>query len=493
MQYTSTRDGQQAVLSSKCLLQGISQDGGLFVPVDFPAVSLEEIAQMQKESYGERAYRILSKYLTDLPEDVLKACIEKAYTKGKFSTPKIAPVRNINDNESVLELWHGPTLAFKDMALQIMPHILVAAKAQEGEKHDILILVATSGDTGKAALEGYANVEGVKIIVFYPNDGVSHMQKLQMTTQEGNNVAVYAVNGNFDDAQTGVKRIFTDAAIINELLAQNVKLSSANSINWGRLVPQIVYYFSAYADLCNSNTIKLGDKINYVIPTGNFGNILAAYYAKQMGLPINKLICASNMNNVLTEFIQTGTYNANRTFYKTISPSMDILISSNLERLLFELYERDATKVNALMANLKEKGSYAIDSEMVSKLNRTFYGGYASEEQTFKTIKDIYDKYGYVMDTHTAVAQSVYDEYLSKTNDKTHTVVVSTASPYKFPSDVVQAIDKVKMPESEAMKVLMRMGCIMPEQLMGLQDKTIRFKEACNKEDMPKVVLSFIK
>ena len=337
MQYQSTRNKSMRFSSSQVIKQGLAQDGGLFVPVSQPSVTLAELADMSKVSYNERAYRILSKFLTDFTEPELRECINNAYTKEKFETEAVAPVYKLNEDTFILELWHGPTCAFKDMALQILPHLLTQSAKKTGENKEIVILVATSGDTGKAALEGFKDVAGTRIMVFYPENGVSEIQKLQMITQEGNNVHVAAVAGNFDDAQNGVKAIFTDTAYKALLESNNLMLSSANSINWGRLVPQIVYYFSAYADMLNSKEIELGQAINIVVPTGNFGNILAAYYAYKMGLPVHKLVCASNENNVLTEFIKTGVYDRNRKFFTTISPSMDILISSNLERLLFDV------------------------------------------------------------------------------------------------------------------------------------------------------------
>ena len=493
MLYTSTRDSSLKYSAAKCFVQGISKEGGLFVPESFPQISSDEIAAMSEMSYSERAFKVLSRYLTDFSESELSDCINGAYGT-KFDEMGVAPLHYVNDKTSVMELYHGPTLAFKDVALQILPHFLKHAKVKEDEKATVLILVATSGDTGKAALEGFADVEGMGISVFFPNQGVSRMQQLQMTTQEGNNVFVCAVNGNFDDAQTGVKKIFADKAIADKLLEKNVKLSSANSINWGRLVPQVVYYFSAYADLIKDNKIKAGDKVNFVVPTGNFGDILAGYYAMRMGLPVNKLICASNKNKVLTEFFETGVYNANREFYKTQSPSMDILISSNLERLLFELSGRDDKFVDGLMQKLKATGEYKITDEMHKELTSVFAAGYADEDATAKAIKDMWEKESYCIDTHTAVGVAVYEDYKAATGDDTVTVLLSTASPYKFPHSVLEAIfGEAPADEFDAADKLKAMGVKQPEQIASLKTKEILHKSVCNKEDMPQTVLDSVK
>ena len=382
MQYQSTRNKKLSISSAEAIKMGLSEEGGLFVPESIPEVSLSEIETMSQMTYNERAYTILSKFLTDYTKEELMNCINNAYSKEKFETANIAPVYKLNTSQCFLELWHGPTCAFKDMALQILPHLLTTAMKKTNETDEVIILVATSGDTGKAALEGFKDVSGTRIIVFYPSDGVSEIQKLQMVTQEGNNVSVAAVLGNFDDAQNGVKKIFTDDTYKSTLANNNFKLSSANSINWGRLVPQIVYYFSAYADMLKGNEIKLGDKINVVVPTGNFGNILAAYYAKRMGLPIAKLICASNSNNVLTEFIQKGIYNKQREFYTTISPSMDILISSNLERFLFDISGNDDVLVADLMNKLNTVGNYEVSDELKAKISDLLYAGCCDDEKT---------------------------------------------------------------------------------------------------------------
>lgn len=490
MNYSSTRDGSKSVPSSICLLKGISSDGGLFVPQSFPVLSLAQIASLGDLSYSERAFEILSRYLTDFSQEELLDCVNKAYNSGSFDDRSNAPLTRLTPDESILELWHGPTLAFKDMALQLLPHLLVTAKQKQGITDDIMILVATSGDTGKAALEGFCDVEGVRIAVFYPNEGVSHMQKLQMVTQRGNNVTVGAINGNFDDAQTAVKRIFADKAF-NELLAgRGVRLSSANSINWGRLVPQIVYYFSAYADMYKRGNIELGEEINFVVPTGNFGNILAGYYAYRMGLPVHKFICASNSNNVLTDFINTGEYNARREFHKTMSPSMDILISSNLERLLFHLADGNSDYITKLMEQLKHDGRYKADDTIMSRLREKFAGGFATEEQTSQAIAETYRDYGYIIDPHTAVAQSVLKQYRSATGDMTTAVTVSTASPFKFPSSVLNAIEGSRLDELDAAARLEELGAEEPDSLRYLHMKPILHDLVCEKDELGGVIFA---
>lgn len=493
MLYTSTRDSSLKYSAAKCFVQGLSVEGGLFVPESFPEISLDEMATMSEMSYSERAFKVLSRYLTDFSESELYDCIKNAY-ENKFDELGVAPLHYLNDKTAVMELYHGPTLAFKDVALQILPHFLKHARVKENENALILILVATSGDTGKAALEGFKDVEGMGISVFFPNQGVSKMQQAQMCTQEGNNVFVCAVNGNFDDVQTGVKKIFADASIKEDLLRQNIKLSSANSINWGRLVPQIVYYFSAYADMLKDKKIKNGDKVNFVVPTGNFGDILAGYYAKKMGLPVNKLICASNKNKVLTEFFETGVYNRNREFFKTQSPSMDILISSNLERLLYDLSGKDDTFVASLMEQLKQKGEYKITDEMFKELTSAFAAGYADEEKTASAIKKMWQENNYCIDTHTAVGVAVYEDYKNKTNDNTPTVLLSTASPYKFPHAVLEAIfGKAPKDEFDAADEIKNMGVKQPKQIAELKTKPVLHKAVCDKEDMPKTILNAVK
>lgn len=497
MQYQSTRDKSISVSSAEAIKTGLSREGGLFVPESFPAVTLDEIESLTQKSYNERAYFVLSKFLTDFTEEELKNCIGKAYTKQKFETDAIAPLYKLDDTNYFLELWHGPTCAFKDMALQILPHLLTTSMKKTNEEKEIVILVATSGDTGKAALEGFKDVNGTRIIVFYPDNGVSEIQKLQMVTQEGNNVYVAAVKGNFDDAQSGVKKIFTDEAYKDMLDKNSFKLSSANSINWGRLVPQIVYYFSAYADLLKSEEISNGEKINVVVPTGNFGNILAAYYAMKMGLPIKKFICASNENNVLTDFIKTGTYNKNRAFHTTISPSMDILISSNLERFLYDLTDRDDSVVSDWMTQLNTTGEYKVSDAVMKKMTELFDAGCSDDDETMAAIKAVSDKYGYVMDTHTAVAKSVYDKYAAATGDKTKTVIASTASPFKFNQSVLIALEGhnavAGKSEFELLEILAeKSGMKIPESLYALKNKDVVFKLVFEKDQMEQIVSDFL-
>ena len=442
MLYTSTRDNNVRVTASKAITDGISPDGGLYIPVEIPTLSADDIKALCSANYKERAKKVLGLYLSDFSKEELDYCVEGAYKDGKFSSEAVAPVVKLHDNVNILELFKGPTCAFKDMALQILPYLLTVSAKKNLKDKEIVILVATSGDTGKAALEGFKDVEGTKILVFYPNDGVSPMQKLQMTTQEGNNVGVCAIYGNFDDAQTGVKSIFTNKEILDRFEKNNLVFSSANSINWGRLAPQIVYYVSAYCDMVNSGAVNFGDKINIVVPTGNFGNILAAYFAKEMGLPVNKLICASNANKVLTDFIETGIYDRNRDFYTTVSPSMDILISSNLERLLYLLNGNNDEEIVDWQNKLFSVGEYKVNGEVLAKIKDSFVGGFCDDVATRNIIKETYDKYGYLIDTHTAVAFKVYEEYVEKTGDNTKTVIASTASPYKFAPSVLAALNQ---------------------------------------------------
>ena len=434
--YKSTRGKEQAVTASMAILKGLSEDGGLFVPERIPQldVPMDKLAQM---TYQETAYEVMSRFLTDFTEDELKNCISKAYD-SKFDTEKIAPLHEAC-GAYFLELFHGATIAFKDMALSILPHLMTTAAKKNHVKNEIVILTATSGDTGKAAMAGFADVPGTKIIVFYPKHGVSPIQEKQMVTQKGANTYVVGITGNFDDAQTAVKKMFNDHEMAAELDQAGFQFSSANSINIGRLVPQIVYYVYAYATLVRDGKIKDGQEINVVVPTGNFGNILAAYYAKQMGLPIHKLICASNENRVLYDFFRTGTYDRKRDFILTTSPSMDILISSNLERLIYRLTGENAEKCAELMKSLSEGGEYTITEEMKAQLG-DFYGNFCSEEETANTISEIYKDSNYVIDTHTAVAAGVYKKYVSETDDHLPTVIASTASPYKFTRSVMDAL-----------------------------------------------------
>ena len=436
--YKSTRNAEHTATASEAILKGLAEDGGLFVPVQIPKldVTMEELKTM---SYQETAYAVMKQFLTDFTEEELKGCIARAYD-SKFDTEVIAPLVKVGDTYH-LELFHGATIAFKDMALSILPHLLTTAAKKNQVKNEIVILTATSGDTGKAALAGFADVPGTKIIVFYPKNGVSRVQELQMVTQKGENTSVVAIHGNFDNAQSGVKALFEDKELEKELSEAGYQFSSANSINIGRLVPQIVYYVYAYAKLLENEEIADGEELNVTVPTGNFGNILAAYYAKQMGVPIGKLICASNENKVLFDFFQTGTYDRNREFVLTSSPSMDILISSNLERLIYTISGQDAKKDSELMEQLKENGKYEITAEMKEKL-KDFAGGYATEEETKAAIHEVYKKTGYVMDTHTAVASHVSREYRKESGDNRKMLVASTASPYKFVRSVMSAIDE---------------------------------------------------
>lgn len=496
MLYTSTRDKSIKVESADAIAHGISEEGGLFIPVEIPKISKNDINELVGMDYIGRAKKILSLYLTDFSEDEMDYCVNGAYAKGKFSDEKIAPLHTLSDKAEILELWKGPTCAFKDMALQLLPYLLTVAAKKSAPDKKIVILVATSGDTGKAALEGFKDVPGTKILVFYPEDGVSPMQKLQMITQEGENVAVCAIEGNFDDAQNGVKAIFTDKEVAKKLDGMGMMFSSANSINWGRLVPQIVYYVSAYCDMLSKGKIKMGDEINVVVPTGNFGNILAAYYAKEMGVPIKKLICASNSNDVLTEFLKTGVYNRVRDFYTTISPSMDILISSNLERLLFLLSSMDDVKVNAWMKELKESGKYRVGDEVLSKIKAVFEAGCCNDEKTKATIAEVFEEKKYLCDTHTAVAVAVYEDYIAQSGDSTPTVIASTANPFKFSASVLDAV-RPGMTEgmNEFDMVLglhVETGADCPPQLANLKDKTPRFTGCCKKEDMEKVVFDML-
>ena len=491
--YESTRGGKDSISSAEAIKRGISPNGGLYVPQQIKEFNMKEINDLVDKSYTQRAAFILKQFLDDYSDEELVDCVNKAYNADKFSSSEIAPLKAINESLCLLELWHGPTCAFKDMALQILPHFLVKAMKKTGEKSEVIILVATSGDTGKAALEGFADVDGTRIMVFYPEDGVSEVQKYQMITQTGKNVNVFGVKGNFDDTQSGVKKIFTDKELIHEMEERKLKFSSANSINWGRLVPQIVYYFSAYADLIKTNRINPGDKVNFVVPTGNFGNILAGFYAKCMGLPVNKFICASNDNNVLTDFIRTGSYDKRRKFVKTVSPSMDILISSNLERLLYELTGHDDQKVLDWMNQLNEFGHYEIGKNILSEIHKIFWAGWSNQDETLKTIECVYTDDKYVMDTHTAVAVDVYDKYVITTGDLTPSVVISTASPFKFNTSVCKALFGEKKIEGKSefeLLELLSKECDMPiaDGLKGLNEMSILHSTICEKDDMKTVV-----
>ena len=489
--YKSTRDAEKTVTASQAILKGLADDGGLFVPVSSPKlpVSLGELKEM---TYQEIAYTVMKEFLTDFTEEELKSCIAKAYD-SKFDTEEIAPLAKVED-AYYLELFHGATIAFKDMALSILPHLLTTSAKKNQVKNEIVILTATSGDTGKAALAGFADVEGTKIIVFYPKNGVSRVQELQMVTQKGDNTSVVAIHGNFDNAQSGVKAMFENKELEKELNEAGYQFSSANSINIGRLVPQVVYYVYAYAKLLQNEEIAEDEEINVVVPTGNFGNILAAYYAKNMGIPIAKLICASNENKVLYDFFQTGTYDRNREFVLTTSPSMDILISSNLERLIYKISGEDARKDTDLMTELKTKGSYAITGEMKANL-ADFAAGYATEEQVAKTIHDIYEDTGYVMDTHTAVAATVYKAYREDSKDDRKTVIASTASPYKFAGSVMSAIDP-KYKGQDDFKLIEELqkvsGTELPNAIKEIMNAEIRHNTECDVDQMEQTVKSIL-
>ena len=480
--------------ASKAILTGLAPDGGLYVPAAFPPVSLQQIGDLANMTYCERASFILRQYLEDYTVPEIDSAVAAAYHPEKFDDSAVAPVRRLNDNTHVLELFHGPTLAFKDMALQLLPHLTTLSARKNGEEREVSILVATSGDTGKAALEGFKDVPGTSCTVFYPTDGVSDVQKLQMTTTGGDNTHVIAINGNFDDAQTGVKTLFGSAEFNEAVHAQGKVLSSANSINFGRLVPQVVYYFSAYADLLNQGAINLGDEVNFVVPTGNFGNILAAYYARSMGLPVGKLICASNRNNVLTDFFRSGVYDTRRQFFKTTSPSMDILISSNLERLLYECADRDGELVATWMKQLKEKYTYAIGEQRQEWMNDVFDAGYCDDMQCAAEIRARFEQDHYLMDTHTAVASHVLKEYREKTGDMTPAVIVSTASPYKFAQDVLSAVEGKEavngLDAFQCSEMLEKItGVKVPQQVKALRTLPVRHKQQCQKDAMAEAVM----
>jgi threonine synthase len=484
MNYKSTRSlNEEYVSAANAIKNGLAPDGGLYMPESIPSLSQDEIISLSEKSYAERAAYIMSKFLTEYSHDELLSDCNQAYSEKKFPGGA-APIHKIDDKVYSLELWHGPTCAFKDMALQIMPRLLSRALEKTDEKRTALILVATSGDTGKAALEGYRDVDRIKIKVFYPVNGVSRVQKLQMATQEGNNVDVCAIHGNFDDAQNGVKAIFADTEFAKELNEKDTFLSSANSINWGRLVPQVVYYVSAYCDMLKNGEIKLGDKLDVCVPTGNFGNIFAAYIAKLMGLPLGKLVCASNMNNILTDFLENGTYDRNRSFFTTISPSMDILISSNLERLLYFCAGSDKTR--EYMKELNENGEYQVDADILAKIRDNFCGYFADESATAATLRKFYDNYGYLCDTHTAVGFNCAEQYIEETGDALPIITASTASPYKFAGSVYQALTDCKAADGyAALEELSTLtGVAIPAPLAGLDSRKIRFERVCDPEDM---------
>ena len=495
MKYYSTRDISLRISAAEAVKMGLSRDGGLLTPEAIPQMDEAFLNSLVNARYQERAAKVMALYLTDYTEQELLTFAENAYGPDKFDTAAVAPVRKVYANTHCLELWHGPTSAFKDMALQMLPQLLSAALRKTGEDKTVCILVATSGDTGKAAMEGFADVPQTKIMVFYPKDGVSAVQEAQMVTQEGENVGVCAVVGNFDDAQSGVKRIFSDVEIRKTLLERGYVLSSANSINWGRILPQVVYYISAYCDLLRDGEITMGQKVNFCVPTGNFGDILAAYYAKRMGLPVGKLICASNCNDVLTDFLRTGVYDRNRTFHTTMSPSMDILVSSNLERLLFDLSGENDAEVRDYMAKLNTEGRYEVSDDIKAALKEQYWGGYCDEASTAATIAKYNAEHGYLIDTHTAVAANVMEQYRAATGDDTLTVFVSTASPYKFCNHVLDAIGET--PKADGVELLDQLhevsGVTVPRRLAALKGKQRRFDLTAEKQEMDKVVLDFLK
>ena len=494
MSFFSTR-GESCVVASQAILRGLAPDGGLYVPAMFPAFSEEQLIALGNMDYASRAVEILRQYLEDYTPGEVQQAVKAAYGPDRFDHPDIAPVKRLDEITFVQELFHGPTLAFKDMALQLLPHLLQLAARKNGENREVSILVATSGDTGKAALEGFRDVPGTSCTVFYPLDGVSDVQKLQMVTTGGSNTHVIAVKGNFDDAQTGVKELFASEAFAKEMDARGKTLSSANSINIGRLVPQIVYYFSAYADLVNSHVIMPGDPVNFCVPTGNFGDILAGYYARNMGLPVGRLICASNRNNVLTDFFNTGIYSTHRTFFRTLSPSMDILVSSNLERLLYEAADRDGALIRVWMNQLKESGSYSVGEQRRDWISHVFWADCADNKDTLQEIGRRYREDHYLMDPHTAVAGHVLRQYRLKESDPTPCVILSTASPYKFAADVLRGIageeavkDRDAFACSEELEA--RTGIPMPAQVRALKDLPVRHRAVCERDQMAAAVLA---
>lgn len=491
MRYVSTRsENSERVSAAQAIKQGLASDGGLFMPLEIPKLEKEDFQKLADLDYSERAAYILSLFLSDYTEEELLAYCQEAYSENHFPGGA-APVVKVQENLSVLELWHGPTCAFKDMALQVMPLLLSGALEKTGEKRTVSILVATSGDTGKAALEGFKNVKGVNITVFYPTGGVSRIQKLQMATQEGNNVEVRAIKGNFDDAQNGVKAIFSDLDMGRELDSRGYVLSSANSINWGRLVPQIVYYVSAYCDMVKAGNVT--DSVNVCVPSGNFGNILAGYIASLMGVPVNKFICASNKNNVLTDFINTGVYDRNRDFYTTVSPSMDILISSNLERLLYFLSGPDSTAT--YMDELKKQGKYEVSEAIKRAVSKKFAGYFCDEQETENAIQKVFNQNGYLIDTHTAVAMGCAEKYRQETGDSTPMLVVSTASPYKFASSVYKAlVGECPEDEFEALeKLKTHTGVEIPAPIRDVLNKKVRFDRVIEADSMKLEVLDILK
>lgn len=490
MEFYSTR-GEGPVSGARAIVNGIAKDGGLYVPAEFPFIAREELEDLVGLDYYERAAYIIHKYLDEFSYEELKEYTEKAYSRFDEYP---APLTKVDEGTYIMELWHGPTYAFKDIALTLLPYLLTGSKKKEGDDKKTLILVATSGDTGKAALEGFKDVENTEIVVLYPSDGVSEMQKKQMTTTEGHNTHVIGIKGNFDDAQNAVKRIFASKEMNEKFAKAGYELSSANSINFGRLVPQIVYYFSAYLDLLSEGEIEPEEQINFVVPSGNFGNILAGYYAKRMGLPIKQLIVASNENNVLTEFFETGLYNARRKFHKTISPSMDILVSSNLERLVYEMLNRESDKVVSLMEELKKDGEYSVDEDTLYDVAPEFIGYWSSEEETKNVIGNVFDEYGYLLDPHTAVAVSAFFKFMNDAYDEASAVILSTANPYKFPQSVLEAVSEQK--ETDAFKAIKKLemltGAEIPEGIAELKNKPVLHDKVVEINDIEDAVLSAV-
>lgn len=497
MLYSSTRSGDDPVRSAQVILAGLAPDGGLYVPETIPRLSLEEIEALGGHPYPERARRILSLYLDDFPPEVLRDCIAGAYESGAFDTPEIAPVHTLAPDLHVLELWHGPTCAFKDLALQILPHLLRASARIRGDERSYVILTATSGDTGKAALAGFRDIPGTRLVVFYPAGGVSRIQELQMVTQDGANLGVIAVRGNFDDTQTGVKQIFSDPSVQERLRQQNACFSSANSINWGRLVPQVAYYFSCYATLRRTGALQAGDTINFVVPTGNFGNILAGWLAREMGLPIRRLVCAANRNHILTDFIRTGVYDRNRAFHRTLSPSMDILISSNLERLLYLLDGRDAKRTAGRMDELRDRGSYRVRGTLQERISEVFWSDSSDDAETVARIRTVYRTHNYLLDTHTAVAMDILEKYREQTRDPTPAVVVSTASPFKFAGAAADAIltgaQRGDATETGLLEILSReTGLAIPAGLRDLDSRPVLHDRQVDVEGMRDGLFGFL-
>ncbi|MGO0122706.1 threonine synthase [Desulfothermobacter acidiphilus] len=496
MLYVSTRGQAPPAKAASTILQGLAPDGGLYVPEELRQLRYSSIEELGHHSYSEQAVRLLSLYLTDFSPSEVAAAVLAAYNLLKFDTEEIVPLRMLSSDLGVLELWHGPTHAFKDLALTLLPHLMTKAAQKLGLEKEIVILVATSGDTGKAALESFRDVPGTRIIVFFPSEGVSEIQKRQMVTQEGENTLVVAVEGNFDDAQSGVKKLFQDPELRQRLEEAGMTFSSANSINWGRLLPQIVYYFSAYARMLQKRIIRHGESINFVVPTGNFGNILAGFLAREMGLPVHKLILAANANNVLTEFIDTGVYDRRRPFHRTISPSMDILISNNLERLLYWLTDGDAERIRQWMRALQEEGFYQIDARTHQRVREIFWSSWASDEATRAAISDAYSRHRYLLDPHTGVAWEVYQRYREKTGDPTKTVILSTASPFKFAGEVLRALGELVAEGQDEFAWLRllseRTGWPIPRGLQDLESKPIRHHRRVPQEQMREVVEEFL-